>query len=106
MNQQSNSSAPIALTLPAAAKSVGVSARTIQKFITSGELPSVLIGKRRLIRRVDLEAFIEARIVRMSNQSSAEEPLSRTVPTSEHSESRQVSLSHKGFNNGQRIPTC
>jgi excisionase family DNA binding protein len=64
MTDRSASTDPITLAVPAAAKAVGVSSRTIQKFITTGELPSVQLGKRRLIRRVDLEAFIASRLDR------------------------------------------
>jgi excisionase family DNA binding protein len=45
-----------------AARVIGVGTRTVERLISTGELRSVRIGKCRLIRRKDLEAFLEARV--------------------------------------------
>jgi excisionase family DNA binding protein len=52
--------AKIALTVPESAFAVGVSARTINEWIRRGDLKSLKLGGRRLIRRSDLQDFIDA----------------------------------------------
>ena len=48
----------IALRTPDAARAIGVSVRQLQRLIASRELPSLRIGKIRLIRREALEKFV------------------------------------------------
>ena len=50
-----------AVTVREAAAMLHLSRPTLEKFIKGGELPSVLIGRCRRIRRVDLSDFIERR---------------------------------------------
>jgi excisionase family DNA binding protein len=40
-------------------EATGLGRTTVWKYIYSGELPSALVGGRRLVRVSDLEAFIE-----------------------------------------------
>lgn len=49
---------PHALGVPDAARYIGVGRTRIYELIGSGELKSLRIGGRRLIRRADLEEFI------------------------------------------------
>ncbi|MBV9121253.1 MAG: helix-turn-helix domain-containing protein [Chloroflexi bacterium] len=42
-----------------AAEALGVSLRTVETLIARGELPSVLLGGRRLVHTRDLETFAE-----------------------------------------------
>jgi excisionase family DNA binding protein len=51
----------LALRTPAAARASGMSERTIQRLIKSRELPSVRVGKIRLIRKKALEDFLAQR---------------------------------------------
>jgi excisionase family DNA binding protein len=46
---------------PMAAYVADISERTVQRYVASGELPSVRLGKIRLIRREALENFLAAR---------------------------------------------
>lgn len=50
---------PYTLTKAAAGAYLGVSERTIETMIADGRLPSFLLGARRLIRRIDLEAYAD-----------------------------------------------
>ena len=62
MNEQISTFDPLeTLTIPESAALLHVSRPTVTKYIKNGELPSVLIGRCRRIRRTDLEAFIERR---------------------------------------------
>ena len=49
------------LTIREAAALLHVSRPTVEKYIKRGELPSIMIGRCRRIRRIDLEAFLEHR---------------------------------------------
>ena len=49
---------PITLTIKKAAEESGLSVRTLYNRIGSGELPSVLVGRRRLIPAKALEEFL------------------------------------------------
>lgn len=60
MNTQTASTSPTLLTPTDAARRVGISSRSLYRFILSGELRSVKIGRRRLVDPADLAAFIEA----------------------------------------------
>lgn len=51
---------PLAITIPRAAKLLSLSERQIYYLISDGALPSIKIGRRRLIRVDHLKAFIEA----------------------------------------------
>ena len=51
----------LAISVQAAAIKLGVSTRFIGKLIASGELPSVKIGRRRLIREAALQSFVARR---------------------------------------------
>ena len=50
------------LTVRQAAALLHVSRPTVEKYIKSGELPSLAIGRCRRIRRADLEVFLERRL--------------------------------------------
>ena len=49
---------PLLLDDAAAAQRLSVSARTVRRLRADGALPTVVTGKRRLIRLTDLEAFV------------------------------------------------
>lgn len=51
----------VALNVKTAASRLGVSERFIAKLIASGALPSLKLGRRRLIRETSLLAFLERR---------------------------------------------
>jgi excisionase family DNA binding protein len=61
MKKKKLAPAPIALRTPEAALASGISERTIQRLIKSRELPSVRIGKIRLIRKESLDKFLASR---------------------------------------------
>jgi excisionase family DNA binding protein len=48
------------LTVDEVIKVLRVGRTTTNQLMWSGELPSVKVGRRRLVRRTDLERFIEA----------------------------------------------
>ena len=50
------------VTVREAAALLHVSQPTARKYIRNGQLPSLLIGRCRRIRRIDLQAFIEGRL--------------------------------------------
>lgn len=55
------------LTIPAAARWLGIHPRTVKRWLQSGELPVVLLTDRQRGKRVsvaDLEAFVASRKVR------------------------------------------
>ena len=54
---------PIALSVERAGELIGVGMTEIYARIASGELPSVKLGKRRLVLRADLEALLQANLV-------------------------------------------
>jgi excisionase family DNA binding protein len=45
-----------------AGRYIGVSRSTIETLVRNKTLPSFTVGDRRLIRRVDLEAYVDARL--------------------------------------------
>ena len=49
----------LAYSVDEAAAMIGVSRRSIYELFRSGQLGSVKIGARRLIRRTDLDAFLD-----------------------------------------------
>jgi excisionase family DNA binding protein len=51
----------VAVSLEQAAERLHLSPRTIRRLIASGELPSVVVGDRRLVRVADLESFIDSK---------------------------------------------
>ncbi|MFQ6026923.1 MAG: helix-turn-helix domain-containing protein [Dehalococcoidia bacterium] len=51
-----------ALGTEAGAGYIGVSRPTLYRLLDSGEIPSFHIGRRRLIRKADLDKFIEDRM--------------------------------------------
>lgn len=53
----------LAYTVDEAAAAIGVSSRTIRRFMSTRELPIVKIGHRSLIRTEDLNQFVNARLV-------------------------------------------
>ena len=53
-------------------KILGVSVRTLRKYIKSGELRAVKIGRNYLVRPQDLDDFLEANIVNPSKKNSTE----------------------------------
>jgi len=50
---------PLLVDLDAAAASLSLSRRSVQKLIYDGRLPSVQVGRRRLITAADLDAFVD-----------------------------------------------
>lgn len=50
--------APIALRLPEAARSLGVSVRTVQRLIASGDLPASRIGRVVVVEARALDALL------------------------------------------------
>lgn len=50
----------VTFTVAEVAEATGLSAMTVRRHCESGRLRSALVGGRRLIRREDLEAFIES----------------------------------------------
>lgn len=53
---------PLLLKVPAVAQLLDVSERTVEGLIAHDELASLLIGRSRRVRRVDLDAYIEHRL--------------------------------------------
>lgn len=51
----------IATSVPKAARMVGLSKSTLWPLVTSGQIPSILIGKRRLVLVEDIKAFLKSR---------------------------------------------
>jgi hypothetical protein len=50
---------PLAYTVPTAAKMLGVSSQQLWRAIWRDEVPSVWIGRRRIILKDDLHSFLE-----------------------------------------------
>ena len=50
---------PAALSIPDAVKYSGLSRTRLYELIQARELPSAKIGRRRIVRRVDLDALID-----------------------------------------------
>lgn len=55
---------PIAVRINEAASLSGCGRTMIYEAISSGELPSALLGRRRVVRVVDLETWVSARVER------------------------------------------
>jgi excisionase family DNA binding protein len=53
---------PLLCTIRDAASLLAVSPRTVEELLAREELPSLLIGRARRIRRADIGAFIEQRL--------------------------------------------
>jgi excisionase family DNA binding protein len=51
------------LDISEAADLLRVSTKTVRVAISRGELPVVQIGRRRVVRRRDLDAYLDARLV-------------------------------------------
>lgn len=51
----------LALSLKETAEALSLSRRTLARLVASGALPSLRIGRRRLVRRDALAAWLEAR---------------------------------------------
>ena len=47
------------MSVPDAAQFIGVGTRTMQGLLASGAVPSLRIGRRRIVRRAALMAFLE-----------------------------------------------
>ncbi len=50
----------LAYSVPDAAAMIGISRRTCYELMTAGQLRSVKLGRRRLVRHSDLVAFVDA----------------------------------------------
>lgn len=50
---------PLTVSVDKAARLIDVSRRTMERWVSEGTIPSVLIGGRRLIRFRDLESAVE-----------------------------------------------
>ena len=65
----------------AAARYLGLSARTLAKMRLSGNSPSFLkLGRRVLYRRIDLDTWLESRVARNTSDAGARLPKSLTGP--------------------------
>ena len=53
--------APTLLSVEQAAESLGISRPLVARMIASGELPSLRIGRRRLLDAADLAAWVDRR---------------------------------------------
>jgi excisionase family DNA binding protein len=53
----------LTVSVAEAVEATGLSRTTLNRLLAKGELPSALVGGRRLIRVSDLEAFIDSRMV-------------------------------------------
>jgi excisionase family DNA binding protein len=51
----------LAQSVKASAESVGLSERTMRRLIRAGEVPSLVLGRRRLVRVADLEQLLLAK---------------------------------------------
>lgn len=51
----------LAFDIPAVAAALSVSERTARRLVDDGDIPSVKVRDRRLVRRVDLEAYVASR---------------------------------------------
>lgn len=49
----------LAYTVAEVAESLGISEREVHRRAVAGEIPSFKIGRRRLIRRADLETYLD-----------------------------------------------
>lgn len=49
---------PLLVGVPEAGRMHGISAKSVRRMITAGELPSVLLGGRRLLGVADLAAWV------------------------------------------------
>lgn len=50
-----------ALSLNEAARRLAVSARTVHRLVAAGELPTVRVGRRRVIRSTTLDGWLRGR---------------------------------------------
>lgn len=50
------------LTRIEAQRQVAVGQTKMKEMLKTGEMPSLLIGRRRYVRQIDLEAFVSARL--------------------------------------------
>ena len=58
----------LAVGITEAARRLGICARTVASFLARGDLPSRRLGRRRVIRVVDLEAFLRHDHPRTKNE--------------------------------------
>jgi excisionase family DNA binding protein len=65
---------------PTAATYLGVGETTIKKLVSSGEIPSFMLGSRRMIAVADLKAFVEARRAQLSDLSPSVSPPTHAFP--------------------------
>ena len=60
MTRPNQSALPrLAYTVAEVAESLGISEREVHRRAVAGEIPSFKIGRRRLIRRADLETYLD-----------------------------------------------
>lgn len=62
---------PLLLTIPQAAAELNVSPRTVAARLAAGEIVSITIGRRRLIPRSALDAFVSDRVEAACTASTA-----------------------------------
>jgi excisionase family DNA binding protein len=60
------------LTLPSAARELGISHVTLYRLVKAGRIPSTRVGAYHLIRRTDLEAF--RRLDRKAGRPKSDQP--------------------------------
>ena len=62
MTKKPDSAEALAFRVPDIARVTGISISTVKRLIKTRELPSLRVGKCRLVRRRDLEKFLESRV--------------------------------------------
>jgi excisionase family DNA binding protein len=62
MTKKSDSAEALAFRMADVARVSGISLSTVKRLVKRRELPSLRVGKIRLVRRRDLEIFLEGRV--------------------------------------------
>jgi excisionase family DNA binding protein len=62
MTKKSDSAEALAFRMADVARVTGLSISSVKRLVQRRELPSLRIGKCRLVRRRDLEKFLESRV--------------------------------------------
>jgi excisionase family DNA binding protein len=69
--QQATFEAGRLLSLDQAAERLSITPRYLQMIVAHGDLPTVRIGRRRLVRVADLDAFVKARMTTRADAKAA-----------------------------------
>lgn len=62
--------APLTISVPRTAALLGVSRALVYKLITDGELPSLKIAGRRLVRIADINEYLARRVAAASTEAA------------------------------------